>query len=293
MVKLRSIVAVILAGCAAGACADASSNPGDGPPGIDHPTGADQLVLGIEDTGGFVAPSTLLVRLPIFSLYGDGTQIEAGAETEIYPGAALPPILARSVSEPGIQLILQAAMDAGLDHDARFTDLGNVGIADATTTVFTLSVDGVTHRTEIYALSMLSEQPDGMSDQAWHARRVLADFANRLETLDSWLPADALGGPQPYRASRAEILVSAYQPEDGLTEPSSEWPLDSALASLGDATPVEPRTRCAIVTEGDWASLERDAGSANDLTPWVDDGARYAIAFRPLLPDEPGCAATG
>jgi hypothetical protein len=291
--KLRSIVAVILAAYAMGGCADASSSAGDGSPGIDHPTGADQLVFGVEDTGGFVAPSTTLVRLPIFSLFGDGTQIEAGAETEIYPGSALPPILERSISESGVQAILQAALDAGLDHDVRFTDLGSVGIADATTTVFTLTVDGVTHRTEIYALSMPSEQPDGMSDEEWHTRTTLAALVTRLAALDAWLPAGSLGGSEPFRGSRAEILVSPYQRDDGLTEPPVQWPLDASLASIGDPTIAGPQTRCAIVTAGDWASLVPDAESANELTPWVDDGVRYAIAFRPLLPDEPGCAAAG
>jgi hypothetical protein len=291
-VKLRSIVVVTLAAFVTGACADASSSAGDGPSRIDHPAGADQLILGVADTGGFVAPSTLLVRLPIFSLYGDGTQIEAGAETEIYPGPALPPILARSVSEAGIQALLQAAIDAGLDHDARFTDLGNVGISDATTTVFTLTIDGVTHRTAVYALSMLAEQPPGMPDEEWRARQALSDLVTDLATLDSWIPADSLGAAEPYLASGAELLVSGYHPDDPLTEPPVAWPLDVPLASLGDRT-LEPGMRCAIVATEDWTSLERDAETANDLTPWVEDGVRYAIAFRPLLPDEPGCAATG
>jgi hypothetical protein len=291
--KLRSIVAVTLAALATGACADASSSAGDGPSGIDHPSGADQLVLGIADTGGFVAPSTLLERMPIFSLYGDGAEIEAGAEMEIYPGQALPSILERAVSETGIQAILRAAVDAGLDHDARFTDLGSIGIADATTTVFTLTVDGVTHRTEVYALSMLPEQPTGMSDDEWHARRALADLVSRLAALDPWLPADSLGEPEPYRGTQAQILVSSYRPDGQLTEPPVEWQLDGALASLGDPTNIDPETRCAVVTGAEWTTLERDAETANDLTPWVDDGVRYAIAFRPLLPDEPGCAATG
>jgi hypothetical protein len=292
-VKLRSIVAVTLAAFATGGCADAASNAADRAPGIGHPSGSDQLILGVADTGGFVAPSALLVRLPIFSLYGDGTQIEAGAQTEIYPGPALPPILARSVSETGIQSILQTALDAGLDHDATFTDLGSVGIADATTTVFTLSVDGVTHRTEVYALSMLPEQPAGMSDQEWRARRALADLVTRLETLDSWVPADALSTAEPYRGSRAEILVSPYHPDDQLTEPPVDWPLDASLGSFGDPTSVEPDRRCAVVTEQDWTSLEPQAETANELTPWVDDGGRYAIVFRPLLPAEPGCVGGG
>jgi hypothetical protein len=291
-VHLRSIVAVILAAVATGACADASSSAGGGASGIDHPSEADQLVLGIRDEGGFVSPSTLLLRLPTFSLYGDGTQIEAGAETEIYPGPALPPILARSVSETGIQAVLHAALDAGLGHDASYTDLGTVGIADATTTVFTLTVDGMTHRTEVYALSMLPDQPSGMSDQEWRVRRALAELATRLATLDSWLPDDSLGAAEPYRGARAQLLVSPYHGDDQLTEPAVDWPLDPALASFGDPT-LEPVTRCAIVSGGEWTSLEGVAGAATDLTPWVDDGVRYRIAFRPLLPDEAGCPAVG
>jgi hypothetical protein len=31
------------------------------------------------------------------------------------------------------------------------------------------------------------------------------------------------------------------------------------------------------------------AQSANQLTPWRSDGAKFAILFRPLLPDESGC----
>jgi hypothetical protein len=291
-VKLRSIVAMLLAALGTGACADAS-NAGAGPAAIVHPSGTDQLILGVADRGGFVAPSALLARFPIFSLYGDGAQIEAGAEAAIYPGPALPPIRARSVSEIGIQAILEAALNAGLDHDARYTDLGSVGIADAATTVFTLTVDGVTHTTEVYALSMLSEQPTGMPDAEWRARQTLAAFVTHLATLDSWLPADALSGSDPYRGSRAEILVSGYHPDDRLAEPPVAWPLDAALDTLGHPTGVDAETRCAIVSGEDWTTLERLAETANDLTPWVDDGIRSAIVFRPLLPDEQGCIATG
>jgi hypothetical protein len=41
---------------------------------------------------------------------GDGTIIEPGAQDEIYPGQALPPLLVRTISEDGIQAILGAAI---------------------------------------------------------------------------------------------------------------------------------------------------------------------------------------
>jgi len=138
------------------ACADAPtgarSDPSDS--GIVHPSGADQVVLRVALEGGFVAPETTFARMPSFSLMGDGTIIEPGAQDEIYPGQALPQLLVRTISEDGIQAILGAAIDAGLDHDGTLGDLGSVGVSDMPTTVFTLSANGETHRVEAYALGM-------------------------------------------------------------------------------------------------------------------------------------------
>ena len=140
---------------------------------------------------------------------------------------------------------------------------------------------------------MLPDQPAGMPDAEWRARQALSDLVTRLATLDTWLPADAVGTAEPFRGDRAQILVSDYRPDDQLTEPPVAWPLDAGLASTGDPVGVDPETRCAVVDGQDWTSLQHEAETANDLTPWVDDEIRYAIVFRPLLPDEPGCAATG
>jgi hypothetical protein len=44
------------------------------------------------------------------------------------------------------------------------------------------------------------------------------------------------------------------------------------------------------VTGSDWADvLEPVARTADQLTPWTSEARRYAIAFRPLLPDERDC----
>ena len=60
----------------------------------------------------------------------------------IYPGPALPPMVSTQLTGSGMQALLQDAIDAGLDHDASYTDLGVMGIADASTTVFTLTTGG-------------------------------------------------------------------------------------------------------------------------------------------------------
>jgi hypothetical protein len=47
-----------------------------------------------------------------------------------------------------------------------------------------------------------------------------------------------------------------------------------------------------VTATGDQARAVLDAAaSATQLTPWVSgDGTRWSVLFRPLLPDESGCA---
>jgi hypothetical protein len=107
--------------------------------------------------------------------------------------------------------------------------------------------------------------------------------------LDRWLPQSSLAEQAPYRASAARLLVSDYRPDDQLIQQPVDWPLDAPLARFGTTMPGMGDTRCGVVDGSDWAAVEDLAAAANQLTPWVSDGSRSAIAFRPLLPDESGC----
>ena len=274
------------------ACADAPTGARSepSPSGIVHPTGPDQVVLRVSLEGGFVAPETTFARMPSFSLMGDGTIIEPGAQDAIYPGQALPPLLARTISEEGIQAILGAAIDAGLDHDETLGDLGSVGVSDMPTTVFTLSANGESHRVEAYALGMPGEdRPEGMSQATWAARQALSSFAERLGRLPTWLPEGSTGPETPYDAPGAALLVGAYRGDPGLSQNPVAWPLGTGLAGFGSADPSGLDARCGTVTGSDWATLVPAARDANTLTPWTSDGRRYGIAFRPLLPDQHDC----
>src|SRR5512133_4134975 len=120
------------------------------------------------------------------------------APRTIYPGQALPPLLGRTISEAGIQAIVGAAIDAGLDNDETLGDLGSVGVSDMPTTVFTLSANGETHRVEAYALGMPGdERPEGMSQGTWAARQALSSFVERLGRLPAWLPEGSIGAEAP------------------------------------------------------------------------------------------------
>nr|MBA2757141.1 hypothetical protein [Chloroflexota bacterium] len=55
--------------------APSTSNEPSQDPGIEHATGATDIVLRYEEGGGFVMPSFLATNVPHFTLYGDGTVI--------------------------------------------------------------------------------------------------------------------------------------------------------------------------------------------------------------------------
>lgn len=298
--KVRLFGPALVLLLATAACADPGPGAGDGGPtgdsgvtggtgdtGTTHHGGANDLVLRVSTEGGFVPIEVLRSQIPGFSLYGDGTAITTGAQIEIYPGPALPSLIATPVSDEGVQALIQAALDAGLGKDAQHVDLGNMAISDMPTTVFTLVVDGQTHVTTVYALGAVTEQPDGMSDEAWAARQALERFAAQVGDLRSWLPAGSVGEDAPYAPASMRIFVGPYVGDQHLQQEPVAWPLDADLATIGQ--PTDLGDRCAVLEGADLDAVLPLAERANTLTPWTDGGERYTIAFRPLLPDETGC----
>ena len=287
---------VISLGLLAGACANASTGAGTGDGGtgsggggISYPTAVDQVVLRIEQGGGFVSPQYTLTTTALFSLFGDGLVVTPGAQIEIYPGPALPALSQERLSADAIQQLLQAALDAGLSTDRSYTDMGSVGISDAATTTFTLTVNGQTHTTAVYALSELGPKPDRMSQDEFQARQDLFAFEKKATDL-SWLPQDAISDQGAFQPSALRLFVTDYQADPSLTEPPVAWPLSPGLATFG--TPITngmAGTRCGAIVADAAATLLPLVEQANQLTPWTSDGARYGILFRPLLPDESGC----
>jgi hypothetical protein len=288
--RLKLFGATVLSlGILAGACADAptGAGSGDGETGTPTTIGSDQLVLRIEDVGGFVTPQTILARMPLLSLYADGLLITPGVQTDIYPGPALPALTQQQLSPEAIQLLTQAAIDAGLNSDR---DLQTMLVSDMPTTVFTLTVDGQTYTTNVYALSMdLKHAPQGMSPQEFQARQDLAAFEKKATDL-SWLPAGSVTDQGMYAPTALRIYSGPYQPDPSLTEPAVGWPLTPGLDLFGESQQGTPGgMRCGTVTAGDAATLMPLVEEANQLTPWTSEGSQYGLSFRPLLPDESGC----
>ena len=288
-----AIAAAAVLASACGGVGDGGSGPtgstgGTGATGIAHPSGADEVVLRVAYLGGFVAPEYTLASTPFWSLFGDGTLIVPGPQIEIYPGPALPNLLATPIAPDGVQAILGAARDAGLmDGDATY---GNDCIADAATTVFTTNAGGQTSVVSAYALDV--GEPTGTcggtSDA--HERKALAEFQTMLGDLGSWLPEGSIGTERPYRPTQMRVYVLPYQADPELPQDPVAWPLDVPLAGFGEpVTNVPTDARCAVVSGPGSRTLLAAAKDANALTPWTSEGVDYRLILRPLLPDEHGC----
>jgi len=284
-------VAVLASACGGVGNDDPGSGGTTGPTGatgIEHPTGADELVLRTAYEGGFVPYEFTLSSTPFWSLLGDGTLIVLGPQIEIYPGPALPNLVAMPVSEDGVQAILQAARDAGLlEGDAHY---GDQCIADAATTVFTTNADGRTSVVSAYALDVGDPAGTCGSGQDADARAKLAAFQAKLTDLQSWLPEGSLGTERPYEPTEMRVYVLPYRADPQLPQEAIEWPLGAALDGFGEPIENAPAaTRCGVVSGDELATLLAEAQDANALTPWTSGGTEYQLIFRPLLPDEHTC----
>jgi hypothetical protein len=254
-----SIVSLTLAACSVAGSGPSGSS---GPVGISYPTGAGDLVLRLRYVGGFVAPSAHLVDLPAISVYGDGTVILPGPQIAIFPGPALPNLQRATITPAGMQILLEAARDAGLLGPDAHYDLG--GIMDASSAEFTLNAEGAVHTISAYALMESSGSPQGQDPAIAEARSKLARF---------------------------QLLVSAGAPDNqGLAQRPIAWPLSTPLATFGKALPdLFQGQRCGVVDGADMDLLMPLLQDANALTPWTDDGVAYGLLVRPLLPGEAGC----
>ncbi|MGY1604621.1 hypothetical protein [Geodermatophilus sp. SYSU D00815] len=272
MTTRTATAAALLLALTACAAPGGGDDAGDDP----YPYAADDLVLQVAWTGGFVAPEAAAGRLPLVSVYGDGRVLTDGPVPAIYPGPALPNVLEARIDRERVQELVDAALDAGVGET---TDLGMPPIADVPSTRFTVSTGLETIVREVYAL--VEGVDDGLTEEQVAARAELRAFLDELTGLGA-------RATEPYRPAGVAALVTPYAAEPEFPRPEVAWP--------GPALPGEPfeavfQMTC-VVAEGDQAAPVLEAARAADqLTPWLSpDGARWSVTFRPLLPHEAGCA---
>ena len=304
------MLVVLLAACAAnqGGSPDGPGDVGGSPPppassvgqegGIEHPTGADEPILVIEEVGGFAMVQMLATRIPSFVLYGDGRVIMQGAQTLEFPGPALPPLIERTLNEEGIQAVLEAVEDTDLfTADLELRGAMNM-IADATDTVFRLNANGREVTVSVYGLGLLDPQLggnfEGIDQAEIDAHAVLGQLRDALMTIDTSVLADSweAEGWQPFTAEAFRLYVRDATGEeiDGgdLPERVREWPTDDDPATFGAEEPLfGDGTRCGVVEGEAAATWAEELNAAKQDTLWTTDGEnRFVVLVRPLLPGE-------
>ena len=285
--------------CAAFLLTACAGRGGDGDAAISHPDGP-SLVLSITDEGGFVPIEWTVRSLPSFVLLGDGRVIVQGPQILIFPAPILPSLQVRTLTESGIQTILEEIARTELftdDLDLR----GAAGIvADAPDTVFTLHADGREVTVRVYALGLLEPgmEAPGMSAAEVAAHQTLSRLRNSLLSLDTALPDDVWADawqqlePDALRLWIRDATEEPPNPDVPAAQAVRDWPVAVDPAAFGVEDPQFGNgTRCGVVEGEEAATWLADLATASEQTRWRDgDGRRWAVIVRPLLPhDERAC----
>jgi hypothetical protein len=280
--------AALLAVLLLAACAEPSAGgPPAGaapPPSPQLPTEPSAVVLRVEQVGGFTTPQELAARPPVVSVHADGRVFGLGPMAAIYPAFAWPNVQVRQVSAEQVRDLVDRALAAGI---ADRTDPGEPPLADATTTRFTLVTATDRYVREVYALSE-GVGAGGLTGEQLAVREELRSLLDELQEVAQ--PHD--GSPEVYEPHAIAAVVTPWTaPEDAgpgidFSGDPQAWP--------GPPLPGEtigPDVGCVVATGEQATAVRAAAGGANVRTPWATpDGALWSVTFRPLLPDETGCA---
>jgi hypothetical protein len=273
-------VLLVSAACAERGAVEAPSGSASPQKTTVLPDEAGGLVLRVEYTGGFLTPALITGRLPVVSVYADGRVISEGPVAAIHPGPAWPNLQVTHLDAGEVQDLVDRALAAGVGETA---DLGSPPVADVPSTRFTVVTADETIVREVYALGESDQTPGGgLTDEQVRARARLGDL---LSTM-----VDATGNARSGELYRPEAVAALLSPwidsGDGLSQPAQPWP---GPAVPPDGGPLD--LRCVSATGAQASALTDAARAANANTPWTTpDGAQWTVVFRPLLPDETGCA---
>ena len=259
--------------------------PGPTVGAIDHKTGATDVVLRLEEGGGFVPIDFLAGQAPTFTLYGNGVIVfQPKVETSPQPDAAGVvhgvPWRTAKLDEGQIQDLLAFALGPGALGTARDSYL-DPRIADAPNTFFTIDAGGVD---KTVVISALSDQAEG-ADAA--ARSGFWKLASRLRDFDAGgsIATDA------YQADRYRGVLFEREPQTGpaaVPWPWTDIPVSQfkaeALPDGGTSLPRHTLTPANV----DALGIKDVTGGLQGVVISAPNGKSYTLTVRPLLADEQG-----
>ena len=274
---VTAAVALFLLTACARDTADGPAAASDVPAGA--PAAADDApVIRVKQEGGFVPADRLVGRIPRVSVYADGRLIVEGPQIAIYPGPALPNLQVVQLEKAKLDQLVEQAVAAGVGSGA---DLGRPGVADVPATVIEVrTADGV-KTTSAEALNEAMPDDPQLTEAQRQARAKLAGYVEQLTDLSQT-------ASKPYQAQTLAALTMPWVASGEGEQPvATDWP--------GPALPGEPmsdgvKMGCVTVTGAELDKVLAAGAKANQNTPWTSGGKQYSLTFRPLLPDETGCA---
>ena len=270
-----------------GASASPSSAPSANPSpssvgAIDHKTGAADVILRMEQGGGFVPIDFLATQAPSFTLYGNGV-IVFQRKVETFPEADAEGVVhsipwrTAKLDEDQVQELLEFAITQGALGTARDVYMGNM--ADAPSTIFTLNAGGAAKVVTIDGLSELTEPgPDAI------ARAAFSKLAARLGDFDRGGSIESdVYEPAAYRG------VLMERDANGVVPRAWPWPAIKLTDFIDpNAVPGGIRLPHRTMTPDEVAALgiKDFAGGLQNVVVKAPDGKIYGFILRPLLADE-------
>ena len=253
------------------------------PDGITHPTGPREIILRLDEAGGFVPVEWMAAHVPYFTLYGDGRVVFVSTSSIVEPSPdgvmTGSPLRTATLSEAQIQdLLLFALADGGLA--AARAEYQNPFVADAPTAVFEIHADGDSKTVSVVALGMDGEPgPD---------TAIKAAFMKLADLLRDFDKGGTLGSA-PYEPTAYRGVLMDASGAQGVRIREWPWP---AIDLEEFTLPADPNTlqlRTRLLTPAEVGAIGV-AGSAAGIVGGAyfraPDQKLYSLALRPLLPDE-------
>jgi hypothetical protein len=250
--------------------ADGAQDPSTGD---DEPGGIpsdDQVVITLDQHGGFVPVEHSVGNTAEVVVLADGRVISGAPMTMQYPGPALLPFQVSEAGRRAVETVVEEF--EALDPDADYDGGAQTFVADAATTTVTLHRDGRTVSISAYALGMT----DDVGGPPRYAFQALVGHIQDLVTGT---------GDTPYEPSALRVHDVTDQvgppPEPPPGEPSGtvrDWPIPHAgVACSVVSDPAQVRAALGVLRES--TQLDRFRTGA---------GVRRLVVV-PLLPGDPGC----
>ena len=260
------------AGPSAGPTAERSAAPSSG--AIAHPTGAKDVILRVEEVGGFVPMEFSATYTPTFTLYGDGTVVwrdnQAPPPESSDNLRRATPLNTVKLDEGSIQALLEEAFGPGGLGIAQGT-YGQAG-GDIPSTIFTLNAGDLREPKRVEVIGM---SPD-LHPKELQVVTALVNFADKLRTFATIVNA------QPYVPP---VWRGVLIPTEQAFGPVVDWPwTDVSAKDFGGDNEffrINDLTSEQVAKIG----IKDLAGGVSGF--FLQDGEDlYSFAVRPLLPDE-------